>query len=223
MSTPVDALRKFFVNSFADGSIRPGARLPAERELAERFRFSRAAIRDALVIIEAEGHVERRHGSGTYLVGVRGQVGSTGPKGSSNDVSPAHLMEARLAIEPQFAELVVANATAADFESIDRCNRQTALAATSAEFREWNSRLHQAIAAATRNDFLIQVFRLVTEAQRDSTWGELSKRPTTPALRREYQREHDAIVATLKSRNVEGARAAIAHHLKHARKNLLGI
>jgi len=131
-------------------------------------------------------------------------------------------MEARLAIEPQFAELIVANATSSDFEVVEECNRRTAQATSSEEFREWNARLHQAMAAATRNDFLIHVFGLVTQSLRHSEWGELSQRPTTPQLRKAYQAEHDAIVRALRARNVEAARFGISEHLRHARRNLLG-
>jgi DNA-binding FadR family transcriptional regulator len=131
-------------------------------------------------------------------------------------------MEARLAIEPQFAELIVANATSSDFEVVEECNRRTAQAASSEEFREWNARLHQAMAAATRNDFLIHVFGLVTQSLRHSEWGELSQRPTIPQLRNAYQAEHDAIVRALRARNVEAARVGISEHLRHARRNLLG-
>jgi DNA-binding FadR family transcriptional regulator len=218
MTDAVDALRKFVLSSLSNGSLAIGARLPGERELAARFALSRAALRDALVVLEQEGHIERKHGSGTYVGGMRKAVAGAGDEG---DVSPAHLMDARLAIEPQFAELVVAHATAADFEVIEDCNRRTAGAQSAAEFSEWNRRLHQAIATATRNEFLIQVFRLVARAQQHPAWGELSRRPTTAALRREYQREHDAIVAALKARNVEAARAAISNHLRHARRVLL--
>lgn len=218
MKAGIDVLRQFVVVSLADGTLRRGMKLPGERTLAERFGLSRAVVRDALLGLQMEGHVERRHGSGTYVA----PTATRRPIGAAVDVSPAQLMEARLAIEPQFAELVVANATAADLESIEACNRRTAQAETSEAFSHWNGRLHLAIAGATRNDFLIRVFSLVTEAQQHPAWGELSRRPTTAEMRAAYQSEHDAIVLALKARSVDVARTAISAHLRHARRNLLG-
>jgi len=220
MTRAVQDLQKYLLSSLTDGSFKRGSRLPAERVLADRFRHPRAAIRDALVVLQAEGFIERRHGSGTYVTGSRGRYRNL--PFENTDVSPAHLMEARLSLEPQFAELVVANATAADFAIIEDCNRHTASSATAEAFSHWNRRLHQAIAAATRNEFLIQVFALVARAQQHPAWGEMNRRPTSPELRRAYQKEHDRIVIALKSRNVEAARAAISAHLKHAREVLLG-
>ena len=220
MDSTAATIRKFILESLANGSISRGGRLPAERALSERFSASRAAIRDVLAMLENEGLIERRHGSGTYATGAR--ASATGSGMNEYDVSPSHLMEARLAIEPQFAELVVAHATAADFEVIEECNRRTGQATTTEEFSEWNRRLHQSIAAATRNELLIQVFGLVTKAQRHPAWGELSRRPIGQALRREYQAEHEKSVASLKARNVEAARGAISSHLRHARRTLLG-
>lgn len=216
MKAGTDVLRKFVVASLANGAMRRGMKLPSERALAEQLQLSRAVVRDGLLGLEMEGHVERRHGSGTYIAATASR--RTRARG---DVSPAQLMEARLAIEPQFAELVVANATAADLESIEACNRRTAEAETSEGFSHWNRRLHLAIAEATRNEFLISVFGLVTEAQQHPAWGELSQRPTTTDMRAAYQREHDQIVAALKGRNLDVARTAIAAHLRHARRNLL--
>jgi DNA-binding FadR family transcriptional regulator len=218
MRPGIDLLRKHVVSALSDGSMRRGMRLPGERALAERLGLSRTAVRDALLGLQMEGLVERRHGSGTYIAAssVRSAASTVA------DVSPAQLMEARLAIEPQFAELVVANATATDLEAIEVCNRRTAQAETSEAFSHWNRRLHLAIAGATRNEFLISVFSLVTQAQQHPAWGELSRQPTTAAMRAAYQREHDEIVAALRARNVDVARMAIAKHLRHARHNLLG-
>ena len=46
-----------------------GDRLPSERDLSERWRVARMTVRNATDALVAEGLVERRHGSGTYVVG----------------------------------------------------------------------------------------------------------------------------------------------------------
>ena len=217
MTPAVRTLRQFLLEGLDDGSLTRGSRLPSERELASSFALPRAAVRDALLALELEGYVERRAGSGTFVARTRVRAATR----SLPDISPAQVMEARLAIEPQFAELVVLNATTADLEVIDRCNRHTAAASTAQEFRHWNGKLHHAIAAATRNEFLITVFGLVLEAQQHPTWGALMQQSVPLTLRREYQKEHDAIVNALKARDVALARQAMATHLRHARGEML--
>src|SRR5262245_54923469 len=49
------------------GTLVPGAKLPNELELAEQLKTSRNAVRRALAIMERQGLVRRRPGSGTFL------------------------------------------------------------------------------------------------------------------------------------------------------------
>ena len=50
-----------------DGEWRPGDRMPSEPELARRRTVSRSSMRAAITMLEEEGFVSRRHGSGTYV------------------------------------------------------------------------------------------------------------------------------------------------------------
>ena len=49
------------------GQFLPGSRLPSERELSEQLSVSRTSVREALIALEIEGHVEVRVGSGVYV------------------------------------------------------------------------------------------------------------------------------------------------------------
>lgn len=51
----------------AAGTYKMGDRLPSENELSEEFNFSRQTVRQALGILEREGYLVRRRGSGTYV------------------------------------------------------------------------------------------------------------------------------------------------------------
>ena len=56
------------LTELATSELSPGQRMPSERELLLRFGVSRATVRHALAALERDGVVERRHGSGTYVV-----------------------------------------------------------------------------------------------------------------------------------------------------------
>ena len=55
------------LRSIRDGLMVPGAKLPNERELAQQLNTSRTAVRSALEMMERQGLVRRRVGSGTFL------------------------------------------------------------------------------------------------------------------------------------------------------------
>jgi DNA-binding GntR family transcriptional regulator len=53
--------------AIGEGRFEPGARLPSERRLAERFAVSRATIVSAFNILHGEGLIESRHGAGSWV------------------------------------------------------------------------------------------------------------------------------------------------------------
>jgi DNA-binding FadR family transcriptional regulator len=129
-------------------------------------------------------------------------------------------MEARMRIEPALAELIVTNATRADFERMEMCIDKAERAASLDEFEIWDAALHQALATATHNRFVIRVLDMVAAVREQSEWGKLKDRIVTPGRRLEYQAEHRTIVRALKARDADRARTSILAHLQHARRNL---
>jgi DNA-binding FadR family transcriptional regulator len=213
-------IRDFIVNAASNGTFAPGSRLPTERELARRFSLPRNAVRRTLAQLEAEGAITRHVGRGTFLADHAGS--GDFPADSAAHTSPAELMEARLRLEPALAELVVTNATQSDFERMEMCLDKSEKAATLDEFELWDAALHQALAAATHNRFVIRVLDMVTAVRHQSEWGKLKDRIVTPERRLKYQEEHRAIVRALRDRDADRARGYIVAHLQHARRNLFG-
>lgn len=220
-SETADRVREFIVNAAGDGTFAPGSRLPTERELARRFAVPRNAVRKTLAQLEAEGCITRHVGRGTFLAQPLGAAPGE-LSGSVAHTSPAELMEARMRIEPALAELIVTHATPTDFERMEVCLERAERASTLDEFELWDAALHEAIAAATHNNFVARVLTMVTAARQQAEWGKLKDRIVTPERRVRYQQEHRAIVRALKARDGEQARQAILSHLEHARRNLFG-
>ncbi len=220
LRTGARRVRDFIVNAAADGSLTPGSRLPTERELAKRFAVPRNAVRRTLAQLEAEGSITRHVGRGTFLAGSASSATGDFRAESFSHTSPAELMEARLRIEPALAELIVTNATPADFERMENCIDKAERASTLDEFELWDAALHQALATATHNRFIVRVLDMVAAVRDQAEWGKLKDRIVTPERRLTYQREHRDIVQALKGRAAERARDAIVAHLQHARRNL---
>ncbi len=129
-------------------------------------------------------------------------------------------MDARLRIEPAAVELIVVNATPADYERMDHCLDRAEAAVTLGEFELWDAALHQAMAAAAHNALIAGIFELFHAARQQTEFGKLRDRIVTETLRLEYQRQHRAIVAALKARDAAAARAAVVAHLTCAHRSL---
>ena len=66
----VEQVREGLLNDLVAGGLEPGAKLPNENVLAERFAVSRATVREAVLRLLEAGYLARRHGSGTYVTAV---------------------------------------------------------------------------------------------------------------------------------------------------------
>lgn len=218
-SDPVFMLKEALLSGLRAGRWGPGERLPPERHLGEAYSVPRSAVRRALQQLKDMGLVNQKVGSGTFVADdfVK-RLPAPGAKASQ--VSPAELMEARLVLEPALVDLVVRNATAADLADLEECCRQAEQAQTIEQFEYWDGALHQRIANASHNTFLIQVFALIEEIRSGDEWGVLKKKSVTPERRNTYQVEHRRLVEALKMRDAEAAKRALLGHLDNVRRNL---
>ena len=231
---------QILAESQRDGGGR-GARLPTERQLALELGVSRSAIRHAMALLQAEGQVSREVGRGTFLrdapdaapadaPGIPVSLPSPparglsvpGPLSGADDYAPADVMTVRRLFEPTAMSLVVAWATARDFDELDRCLRGGERAADHDEFEVWDAALHRSIIAATRSPLLIRLYAEVERARHGRVWGDLKRRSATAARRDEYRRDHEEIVAALRMRDADRATAAMRTHLARVSRHLLG-
>ena len=110
----------------------------------------------------------------------------------------------------------------ANFDPMGTYLEKAEHAATLDEFELWDAALHQAMASASHNRFVVRILDIVTAVRQQSEWGKLKDRIVTRERRLKYQQEHRAIVAALKNRDDTRAKEAIVVHLQHAQRNLFG-
>jgi GntR family transcriptional repressor for pyruvate dehydrogenase complex len=140
--------------------LRQGDRLPATRELAQRFAVTTPTLREALRRLEATGAVELRHGSGIYVGPSLERIVLANPNMRSlRGGQLRQLLEARLLIEPAAAGLAALRA-----DQDERAQLRAILAAAARHLDGDDSRLHEAnmgfhraIAQATGNLVLAEV------------------------------------------------------------------
>jgi DNA-binding FadR family transcriptional regulator len=207
--------------------LRNGNRLPTERELAQALRLSRTTIRNAMALLESEGVVSREVGRGTFLrrdpdsvLGV--EVGPSLALATSvvGNVSPADVMSARLLIEPAALAATVENATASDFDEIERCLAGGDNAADFDEFERWDLALHQAFVRASHNPLIENMYHFIAEARLSVTWGSLKRRSDSDERRAHYRGQHREIAQALANRDGRAAREAMMRHLGAVEANL---
>lgn len=215
---PAATVLKHVEEILATGGLKPGDRLPTERDLAAATGVGRAAVRAALQDLESRGIVLRHVGRGTFIAPEE----TTLTDAPAHQPSPAEIMASRLVLEPELMPLAVATATGADLAEMERCLRGGEQASSSEEFERWDTALHHSFAVATHNAVLISVSSLLVNARRQPIWGGLKRRSFNPERHRCYCTEHEQIVAAVRERDPQTARDAMRDHLHHVRRILLG-
>ncbi len=196
-------------------------RLPPERDLAGKLGLSRAELRKALAILEAEGLIWRHVGKGTFLAS---QARHEKPDlaALAHRTSPPEAMQARMIIEPEVAALAARQATGAQIQHLrSLCLRMRGCPAWP-EYQQLDVEFHAALAAAAGNTLLAELHAIVNDVRRAVVWGGLAKRTLGPPPDYHSFAEHEAIVEAIESRDRQRAAEAMRLHLMSTSRDLLG-
>ena len=158
------------LRSMRDGLMVPGAKLPNEREFAQQLNTSRTAVRSALAMMERQGLVSRRVGSGTYLTDDADLVFDRMDQTNigSHDAIPsfAEIVEGRLLFEPAMMHLVVNRVRDEEVVEMRSSLEQILAAPTWEDFKEQIYALHRQMFASTKNKFLMQIMGSILDDRR---------------------------------------------------------
>lgn len=179
--------------------LRPGDRLPPERELATRLGVSRATLSQALIALEVVGVVTVRHGDGTIV------TEEAARRASARSISAAvrahadripDVIEARDALETKLAALAAERRTDSDLATIDDALRFMA-ADVEAGGRgvEGDERFHSAVTAAAHSPVLAEMMDSLSELILETRLESLSQPGRPDASLAGHRRIADAIRA----------------------------
>jgi len=195
----------------ARGDLKPGDRLPSERDLAEQFNCSRVSVRQALTLLEAQGLLERKVGGGTYIVSdsdfeVSQLVNLLKPEEEALDEP----LEVRQILEPKIASLAARRATDEDIAAMEDWLRRQAQKVEAGELIvQEDSEFHYAIARATKNGIIVKLI----EAIHDMLWETREKSIMASEGGRRSLEGHHPILEAIKNKDSEAAYEAMAKHL----------
>ncbi len=204
-------------------NLEPDGKLPTERALSDMFGVSRRAIRRALEVLEAEGRILAAPGSGTYA----GQRPDDWRQHVGSLIAGTNLMEimeVRLRIEPQLAQLAAMRAKPDDIDRMYELTKKI-FASGDADSRElWDGALHRLIAQSAGNQFFLTIFDVINHVRQDEAWQtirELARninrtRPVSYA-------QHVAIIDAIAARDPMKAAEAMRQHLLMLQESLIRV
>ncbi len=196
----------------------PGAKLPNERELAQQLNTSRTAVRSALAMMERQGLVLRRVGSGTFLTddaqNVFERMDQTSAMSHDSVPSFGEIVEGRLLFEPAMMHLVVNRVQDSEIADMRRQLDEILSAPTWEDFKESIYALHRAIFAATRNKFLVQIMNSILDDRRAVLFdGHDTDKPAPDPVKHQTHKDLKAIVDAIADRNAKRAQELVSDHL----------
>ncbi len=197
-----------------------GTQLPAERQLAVEYGVARNTMRRALAALGDAGLLSASAGRGTFVANAVPGAMLDALRRAQRPVAPADAAEVRLLIEPAAAALAAARATTADLQRIDQGLRDTLAADAAAAFELADAALHEAVVAACRNLFLVDLYRVIAAARQEPRWGALKRRAGNAELRATYDRQHADIAHAIRARDAAGAHRAMQTHLRLVQASL---
>ncbi len=201
----------------SSGELRTGARLPAERDLAQSYDVSRQTVREALIALEVSGLVEIRPGSGVYVQKAAGKSGGLKSSIVADDApGPLEIMEARLMLEGDAAALAAERISNEELLKLKGYLQQMALlveAQKSAEAEAFDGKFHQLIAIATRNSALQSMIEWLWQLRESSELSRLFARKIQQQVAGPNIVAHEKIYQCLSRRDATGAKAAMQAHI----------
>ena len=202
-----------------DKKLRPGDKLPPERELALMLKVSRPSLREALRTLSVMRVVELRHGSGTYITALEPEklVAHLDFVFALDDSTYFQLFETRKILEPAICALAAQHISDDELLQLDACVERSKLGLADHEtYLQADLDLHTIIAQAARNPLLQ---RFMSSIQ---SLGRASRQRTSalPGVVEQTVQDHQAIIQALRNHQPEAASQAMLDHLEHIEQRL---
>ena len=204
----------------AAGTLRPGDKLPPERELAQAFGVSRTAVREALRSLEISGLVGLQKGvkGGAFILdGNPTLTRSLQDMISLGRIALGDLTEARVLIQEAVVRLVCARATEADFRALERDIAEVDRLTRSGRLRErltYSINFYKILADITQNQVIIILIDSLTTILR------LVVNQAGPDPKTDLVETRRAFMKCLRARDADSAVKEMTAHLKRLHDHL---
>ena len=208
-----------------EGSLRPGERLLAERELAQRFDVSRPSLREALEKLEKRGLLTSGRGGSTYVAPLLGE-GFTEPLYSALASRPEttfDYLEFRRFVEGSAAYFAALRGTDVDralirecFETMEATHGQD----DPSDEADADAAFHMSVYEASHNLVMLHIMRSLSDMLRKDVFYNRAKLYQRQGVRELLLEQHRAVYETVMAGDPAAARAAAEAHIDFTRDAL---
>jgi GntR family transcriptional regulator, transcriptional repressor for pyruvate dehydrogenase complex len=208
----------------ARGELKPGERIPSERELAILLGVSRPSVREALMVLEAMGFIESRQGGGTFVRTLT-ETTLTDPLArlmEQKDPRMLHaLAEVRMGLESWSAFLAAQRADEQEIEELRQIYRtMEEQAADGGWDADVDARFHYAITAATHNTVQVHVLDTIHSLFHTTIQVALTEFYRKAGYIERLLDQHREIIDSIAARDPERARQKMLSHLTMVEEKL---
>lgn len=207
-----DRVQAQLQNLILGQKLKPGDRLPPERELAEALGVSRTVVREAIRSLTAMGLLEVRSGSGMFVRTLPSKTvtDSINLFFKTHELNEEHIYEVRRSLEVDIAGFAAQRATPEDVDALMKSVEaisQTHL--TPEQFAEEDVGFHSLLARATQNDLYQLLLDSIAGIMREVRLVGFA----LPDTQKQAIHFHQMIAERVEAGDVNGAREAMAKHL----------
>ena len=214
-------------DDIAEGALAPGAQLPTEGQLCERYGVSRTVVREAITRLAADGLVTARQGSGVFVNEHGGGMVRTMLSDIGGKVSMVlNMLEVRMAIEIESAAIAAQRRSASqEAEILEAFNAFEQLLSAGEPTGAADFTFHRAIAAATNNPFYVEILDVLGRRTipRDLIAILSAELVQSQQYQERLQAEHRAIMEAISDGDADSARDAMRKHLSASRRRYQGL
>ena len=202
------------------GILRPGERLPSERDLAEELGVSRPSLRDALADLAERGLLVSRAGSGVFVADVLGSAFSPAliQLFATHDEAVSDYIAFRRDIEGLAAERAARLGSQTDLRVIDTIFRKMEAAHQKrdpSDEAQLDAEFHMAIIEASHNVIMLHMLRSMFDLLRQGVFYNRQMLFRNRMTRDQLLDQHRAMNIALQARDPAAARAAVEAHLAY--------
>lgn len=200
------------------GILRPGERLPSERELSERLGVSRPSLREAISELSERGLLCTRASAGIYVADVLGSAFSPALQTlfATHEEAVFDYLDFRKDMEGLAADRAARLGSNTDLEIVDTIFRRMEVAHTKRnpdEESALDAQFHMAIIEASHNVVMLHMMRAMFELLREGVFYNRAVMFRQRTTRDALLDQHRAINTALQARDAEAARTAVERHL----------
>jgi len=207
------------------GILRPGERLPAERELSERLGVSRPSLREAIAELQDKGLLTSKAGAGIYVADVLGNAFSPALVRlfSSHDEAVFDYVSFRRDMEGLAGERAAKFGSDTDLKVIQTIFDKMEIAhkrRDPSDEARLDADFHLSIIEASHNVIMLHMMRSMYELLREGVFYNRQMMFKQRATRDGLLDQHRAINTAIQARDPAAARAAVEYHLSYVEQTL---